>query len=100
MQWSWEALSLVVMDWRCFWCVCWRPVVMGVGGIVVGIGGNRGVGIVLTLEVMECGGMCDGLWFFLVVARRWWRRYFGSLAVMEVLRAAAELQFFCAARVT
>ena len=36
----------------------------------------------------------------LAVARRWGRRYFGGAAVMEVLRAAAELQIFHAARVT
>ena len=37
---------------------------------------------------------CDGLFSLLVVARDWGRRYFGGVAVMEVFRAATELQIF------
>ena len=70
---------------------------IGVGGI--GIGGDRGVRLVLASEVMEGGSVCNVSWFSLVVAIRWGRRYSGGLAVMEVLRAVAELQLSPIARV-
>ena len=43
---------------------------MGVGGIGVGIGGDRGVRLVLASEVMKGVGVCDVPWFSLVVVRR------------------------------
>ena len=60
-RWSWEALSLVVMDWCCRWCVCWRHAVIEVRGIGIGlgfgIGNNRGARLALVSEVMEGGGV-------------------------------------------
>ena len=42
---------------------------MGVKCIGLVIGGDRGVRLALASDVMEGGGVCNGSWFLLVVAR-------------------------------